>query len=65
MDVKQGYKTTEFWLTIATFVFSALVMLNVLNQDEAADWLAIIAPLLMAVVPVVTYTIGRAKVKSS
>lgn len=63
-ETKDGWKTSEFWMTIATAIFGALVMANVMSQDEAAEWMAILAPVLLAVVPIVAYTISRAKVKS-
>lgn len=65
MEPKPGYKTTEFWMTIVTFVFGALVALGVITQDSAAEWQSLLAPLITAVLPVVIYIWGRSKVKSS
>ena len=64
METKDGWKTSEFWLTIATSIFGGFVLLNVLNQDEAAQWMAILAPVIAIVVPSIVYSYGRAKVKS-
>lgn len=64
METKQGYKTTEFWMTMVTAVFGALVLAGVLTQEAAAEWMAILAPVLLLIVPNVMYTYSRAKVKS-
>lgn len=61
---KPGYLTTEFWLTIAGCVIAILVLLNVLNSNEAAQWQEVVAALVTIIVPVVAYNNGRARVKS-
>jgi len=64
MNVKSGYKTSEFWITVVTSLFGALVLAGVLTQEEATEWMAIFAPVLLLIVPQVFYVVSRAKVKS-
>lgn len=32
-EIKSGYKTTEFWLTVGTFITSGLFLLGVIGPD--------------------------------
>jgi len=69
-DLKPGYKTTEFWLTVAVQVLPLLVIFNVLSQPEA-ETLAqsieqatqAIAALVAAIVPIWRYVESRKAVK--
>ena len=60
-----GYKTTEFWVTLAGFLFSAFVLIGLLAQEEAEAWQPIVAGLLALIVPQVVYIWSRAKVKAA
>lgn len=61
-DPKPGYRTTEFWLTLATAVVGLLIGYGILTRAEAQLWLALAAALIPAL-PVGTYAISRALVK--
>ena len=65
MDVKPGFLTSEFWLVVANTIFMALVAFGILGQQEAAEIQALVVPLIGAVLGIVVYVWGRAKVKSA
>ncbi|MDX1664839.1 MAG: hypothetical protein R3272_13690 [Candidatus Promineifilaceae bacterium] len=55
MQSKPGYRTTEFWLTallnVAGAVVAILVARNMLTQQEADLWLALVQAVAVAVIP--------------
>ena len=55
MAQKPGYRTTEFWLTailnIAGAVVAILVARNMLTQEEADLWLALVQAIAVAAIP--------------
>lgn len=64
--MKAGYKTTEFWVTIGSFVISMLIMLGVLTNEQAEIWQEVIVLLVSAVFatfPAQAYVRGRSQVK--
>ena len=63
--MKSGIFTTEFWLTVANTIFMALIAFGLLEQAEAQEVSALVAPLIGAIIPIAVYIWGRAKVKSS
>lgn len=63
--MKSGYKTTEFWLTIANTVFMALVAFGVVGQEQANEIENLVAPLIGAVVPLALYIWSRTQVKAN
>lgn len=64
MDIKPGYKTTEFWMTIANAVFMVLVAVGVLTQEDAQELETLVAGLIAAIVPLMAYIFSRAIVKT-
>lgn len=63
--MKPGWQTTEFWLTVANTVLMVLVALNVLQQNEADELSALLAPFIGALIPLVAYIVSRTVVKAS
>ena len=69
-ELKPGYKTTEFWLTVAVQILPMLVIFNVLSQPEA-DTLSqsiqqavqAVAALATALAPIWRYIESRKAVK--
>ena len=43
MSIKPGYKTTEWWATLASVIFSGLFLLGIFNEKDQADELSNIA----------------------
>lgn len=37
--VKPGYRTSEFWFTLVSFIFSGLYLIGVLKENEQKDQL--------------------------
>lgn len=37
--IKPGYKTSEFWFTLVSFIFSGLYLVGVLKENEQKDQL--------------------------
>lgn len=60
--MKSGFKTTEFWLSLTSVVFAALVLGGVMGRDEARAWQDVVAALVWLVVPAV-YTQSRTSLK--
>lgn len=65
MDYKPGILTTEFWMTIINAAIMFLVAFKVVGQEEGDQITALAAPLVAAVLPIIIYVWGRAKVKSA
>ncbi len=59
---KTGYKTTEFWLSLSSIVFAALVLAGVIGTEEARAWQEVVAALVLLVVPAI-YTHSRTSLK--
>lgn len=56
--LKPGWRTTEFWMTLATAIASLLIGYGVLSKEQADLWLNLIAALTPALV-VGMYSISR------
>jgi hypothetical protein len=75
MDVKPGWKTSEFWLAglgiLASAVIGLLVVYNVLNEEQAEAWGQLAIAAVALGVPVAIgminkgYSQSRADVKSA
>lgn len=66
--VKPGYKTTEFWVSIATAITGILITLGVIGQEEANILVKGIEQIvggILTVVPVAAYAISRGRAKSA
>jgi hypothetical protein len=46
-EAKPGYKTTEFWMTIAAFVVSALYGSGVVSEGTAMDKALAVAAMVL------------------
>lgn len=67
-SMKTGYKTTEFWVSIATAVFGLLTTTGVFTPDQASDLTQSVGTISGAVITAVStgiYAISRAKTKSN
>jgi hypothetical protein len=66
--MKEGYRTTEFWLTLLTTIISAAVGLGLLPELEGeqlqSGLTAVITGIFM-IVPVAVYIWNRATVKKA
>ena len=65
---KSGYKTTEFWVSLATSAFGVLVALGFVSQVEATELInsvEVIAGSLITAISTGIYAISRGKAKSS
>jgi uncharacterized membrane protein YccC len=63
MEIKPGYKTTEFWMTVVTAVITLLIGYGIMSSEEGELWLGLVAALLPAVIAVASYSISRSIVK--
>jgi len=64
MEVKTGYKTSEFYAMLAGVIVSVLLAANLIGENEGGTWQALLAELLPAVGGIVMYIWSRTKVKS-
>lgn len=69
--VKPGIKTSEFWLALVASLVGFGALFGVFTQAEAESLVAILEKLIaaamalaVAIVPIVEYIKGRAKVKA-
>jgi multisubunit Na+/H+ antiporter MnhB subunit len=57
MELKPGYKTTEFWITAVANITGTVIALlagyGVLKTEEGELWLALIQALALAIIPLV------------
>lgn len=60
-----GWRTGEFWMTIAATVAMVLVAARIISQEQADMWLQLIGPLVGAILAIVAYVTGRAAVKTA
>ena len=63
---KPGWKTTEFWVSLATGVFGILVTLGIFSADQASDIIdsiGTIAGSVIAGVAAAGYAISRGLAK--
>lgn len=37
MKIRAGYKTSEFWLTVVTFIFSGLYLTGILTENDQKE----------------------------
>lgn len=70
--MKEGYKTTEFWLTLLAQLLGVAVLFGVINAEQVKtlnDAIAVavqaVVGLWVAVAPLVEYIKSRAAVKTS
>ena len=63
-DVKPGYKTTEFWITVTTSIIGLLKSSGIITAG-GDGLLVLISAQIMATIPLIFYILGRNKVKSA
>ena len=69
--VKEGYKTTEFWMSaigiMVTAVIAVMVGYGVVTSEQAVLWKNLSLAIIPLVIGVITvgYSASRGKVKSS
>jgi len=63
METKTGWKTSEFWLSIAAVLVS--VFLSIEAAGDSLGWLGRAAELLATVLVALGYTVSRTLVKRS
>lgn len=64
---KPGYKTTEFWTTLATAIFGMLMMSGIISKEDSDTLILSINNIvggLMTAGPVIGYAISRGKAKT-
>ena len=64
--IKSGYKTTEFWVTVASAVCGVLVAIGKITPEQSSTAVSTIVPLVglgMAALPTITYIISRGNLK--
>jgi hypothetical protein len=57
--------TVEFWMTLLTTLAMILVALRVFSQAEADQWLAMLGPVVAAVLTIAAYIRGRLEVEGA
>ena len=65
-DIKSGYKTTEFWVTLLTSLVSIALAFGYLTNEQATELAKVIVPISGIVVSGILafkYTDSRTKLK--
>jgi hypothetical protein len=72
VDMKAGYKTTEFWLAVGAQLIPVLALTGILSNEEAealnsalVEAVKVGGAFVFALLPVWKYIDSRAKVKDS
>lgn len=68
MDIKTGYKTTEFWLTLISLLVGGATALGLLPTEQGEQLqsgLGQVVVGIFTVVPVALYIWNRARVKAA
>jgi energy-converting hydrogenase Eha subunit C len=60
-EFKPGYKTTEFWLTVAVGLVSLLFSVGVFDESIRDALISLVS----AIVVIITYIMSRAHIKTS
>jgi len=66
--IKSGYKTTEFWVALASAIFGILTTTGVFTPQQASDLTAAVGKFSGAIITAVStaaYAVSRAKTKSA
>ena len=66
-QIKPGFLTSEFWLTVVTFIVNIFVMLGYLTPAEADDFVKSVATAFAAISTIIItvyYIYSRIKVKT-
>lgn len=53
--MKQGYKTTEFYLALASLIVFVLMKTGIITVSEIDEW----KEMLIVLLPVLFYNVGR------
>ena len=64
-ETKPGYKTTEFWLSLAATVMGFVLASGVMDNAAEDGWASKIVGGVVAVLTALGYSASRAKVKST
>lgn len=63
METKPGYKTTEFWLSLAAMLLSALYASGALVIEGVPDWVLMAVGVVATVLTALGYTVNRTLAK--
>ena len=64
--MKSGYKTTEFWVTLASLVCGILVTVGVLTPEQQSSIVGAISKIaggIISIIPTIAYIWSRTKIK--
>ena len=65
MDIKPGYTTTEFWISLLTPIVGIFAMQGVIGQDQAMQIVKAISDIIVILVPLVVYVYNRTYLKKT
>lgn len=63
MNVKSGWQTTEFWVTVINAIAALIIGYGLMTQEEADLWIELLKALLPLAVASAGYSISRGVVK--
>ena len=68
MNIKDGWKTSEFWVSLITAICGICIVFGVFKTNDINEFLAAtekLAGILMTLISTIIYTFSRAKVKQN
>lgn len=70
MNIKPGWQTSEFWMTVTSSIVGMLALFGVVTKEEADSIVVLVQSLVtaliglaLAVAPIVAYIKSRAEIK--
>jgi hypothetical protein len=65
MDTKPGYKTTEFWLSLAATIMGFVMASGIMDGLGDTHWAVKVSGAVMTILSALGYTASRAAVKQA
>ena len=68
MNIKEGWKTSEFWVSIITALCGVSIILGLFSTKDLSEFMTVtekLVGILMALIPTVSYTSSRSNVKQN
>lgn len=62
-EIKPGWKTTEFWITLVSGLAGIARLLGLIGPEDERELIDLLPPVIVATVPFIMYIWSRTRVK--